>query len=317
MAMITEAWVNPYYEELELVFAEASDAVSRFPGQLASAGLAYMNKFNPLLADSTNNYICYLLPYWIRDTSGIPLEQCRKLSIANVFGMLHYFLLDDVIDAPSVSQGVRTQLALGSLLYEELLERYRELFPSTSPFWTYAKSYTTEWAEGTVNESSHNYFITSPISVAKKSAPLKMSSTGALLLGGQESLVAELSQAVDCVLLALQMCDDWADWEEDLQDGSYNSLIAMVGAEYPGVEVDAQLVRNAIYVKGILGRYVAVLREEALLFPSSTRLIELFSYYQYLVRYLSDHARSTQNNLQRLKHGGLHMLLSNLGESSC
>ncbi len=49
---------------------------------------------------------------------------------------------------------------------------------------------------------------------------------GVLLLANQAHLIPAVTAAVEQTLVTLQMLDDWADWEEDLEEGFYNCLLA-------------------------------------------------------------------------------------------
>ena len=78
-----------------------------------------------------------------------------------------------------------------------------------------------------------------------------------MLLSGHETRIPQLEEAVDLVLITLQMIDDWQDWEKDLIEGSYNCLLSMVQSDLhlsdrrPTVEE----IKQAVYVEGCLIRY--------------------------------------------------------------
>ena len=55
-------WLSAHENQLQIIFAEAKEAVRQFPSPLDQLGLAYLAKFDASHEGSTKNYICYLLP---------------------------------------------------------------------------------------------------------------------------------------------------------------------------------------------------------------------------------------------------------------
>lgn len=307
-------WYQKYKTQLQAIYAEAEIAIAAFPAPLHEIGLVYADKFNPVKHDDGKDYICTLLPYWMKEEAGITDEQCHSLALANVFGMLYFFIQDDVMDGTPDS-GWKSKLALGNLLYSEMFRVLRELFPSHSPFWSYYDRYVTEWADCVVNENKDNYFVLQPLKTAGKAGPVKIASTGALLLGGKEERVALVEEAVDIVLMSLQMSDDWADWKEDLQDGSYNGLLAMLQADRDHAVVTAPLtadiVETEIYVKGCLNRYAAIAAQnDERLRSMKLASSELYDFHRYIFEHLTAAAARIDSNRELLLKGGLNYFLS-------
>jgi hypothetical protein len=133
-------WYTRYTTELEQVYKEAEDRISIFPLPLNHIGLAYAEKFNPVKHEGRKDYICSLLPFWIKEASGISDSQCKSLALANVYGMLYFFIQDDLMDSTPAANW-KEQLALGNLLMLEMFRILRELFPSDSQFWNYYHRY--------------------------------------------------------------------------------------------------------------------------------------------------------------------------------
>ncbi|MBW7454904.1 hypothetical protein K0U00_12755, partial [Paenibacillus sepulcri] len=185
-------WKTSFNGELAVVFGNAEAVVSAFPEPLAARGLDYLGQYNPLVPESTKNYICYLLPFWLQEATGADTEICRKLSLANVYIMLYFFVQDDLMDTSPADW--KEQLALGNLLYVAFLDIYRETFPPASPFWHYFRSYIEDWAVAVATEGQAPY---SDRALAMKASPVKLASTGALLLTGRESLIPAVSDTVD------------------------------------------------------------------------------------------------------------------------
>ncbi|NEZ41462.1 hypothetical protein [Paenibacillus alvei] len=306
-------WYEPFQSEIEQVFHEAECIIGAFPAPLNAPGLRYLEKFNPGNDRGTNNYICYCLPYWMQDMTGLTTTHCRRLALAGIFVMLYYFIQDDVMDNDCGNP--TEQLALGNLCYIELLDIYRQLFPPQSPFWDSFRQYTLEWIHGVTSERIQDVFMTDRLKVAYKAAPVKLASSGALYLTDMEDRLSQVSEAINTALICLQMNDDWADWQTDLQDGSYNCLLAWIRSinQIPTNEpLTEQFVRHAITVSDVLysfGQEALTLQAKLDAMPESAPHIIEFS--RSLVENLFEEADRIRQHREALMMGGLSYWLSN------
>ncbi|OBZ08707.1 hypothetical protein [Bacillus sp. FJAT-26390] len=305
-------WFTRYKTQLEQVYMEAERRIAVFPEPLNAIGLAYADKFNPVKHDSGKDYICSLLPFWVKEPSGISDAQCEKLALANVYGMLYFFIQDDVMDGLPSSRW-KEQLALGSLLQLEMFSLFRELFPSDPVFWSYYQRYVTTWADSVVNENRQDYFINDPIRTAGKAGPVKIASTGALLLTGRTELIDKLEQMIDIVLMTLQMADDYADWREDLADGSYNGLLAMIAADRPaGTILTEKDAENAIYIRGCLKPYVQLAEDNhAKIAAMEAGAGELVEFHAFIVNHLNQLYETIESKRKNLLEGGFNYFFAN------
>ena len=309
-------WYVPYKEELTAAFNDATRLISTFPPPLNHRGLLYINKFNPAMEDSTNNYISYLLPFWLQDLCPVTAVQLRQLTSANILHMLYYFIIDDRMDrasSPHTSQ--REELAFAHLCCSESLRIYQRLFPADSPFWTAYQQYSRVWADAVTNEPHANYFIHERTGIASKSAPVKLASTGVLCLGEKIELIPAVSQAVDHVLIILQMVDDWLDWKVDLAEENYNSLLAWTRSElghpadYP---LTADEIWHALTVKNMFASYIDQTQQTMqplLELADHIPMLQLF--HQYLLDLLIKEGKRIEEGKKMLKLGGLFYLLAN------
>ncbi len=311
-------WYNRYADKLSEVFAQAQRRIAAYPAPLNEWGLGYAAKFDPVNTDGGKDYICSLLPFWVRNLSGITEEQCSRLALANVYGMLYYFIQDDVMDDAPSGQ-LKESLALGNLLLLDMFAVWREMYPSASPFWSCYERYSACWADSVMNEASADYFVLDPLRTAGKAGPVKIASTGALLLTGKEKLIPELEQAVDLALVTLQMSDDWMDWRTDLAEGSYNGLIALLKAERPdGASLTEKDIETDIYVRGRLSRFVeqAVANHKRLLaLGISNDIGELIDFHSFLVSQLQQAADTIADQRKRLLQGGFSFFLDGAAAS--
>lgn len=304
-------WYKRYAHNLESVFHEAQLRIARFPDPLASLGQTLAENYNPLNDnDKGKDYICVLLPYWIQEITGISDEQCDRLALANIYGMLYFFILDDVMDSTQPGQ-VKSQLSLANLLQLEMHALFRELFPSESPLWSYYDRYVTLWADCVSNEDEADYFVNEPSLTAGKAAPVKIAAVGACLLAGCDEQIDEIGKAIDLTLMTLQMLDDWADWQVDLEEGSYNGLLAMIAFE-AGVTVKtltADTIQSHIYVLGSMNRYADIAnRNHQQLIELGVCIPAIVDYHAYMVSCLKDLAAQLENTKRKALGGGINFL---------
>ncbi|TNJ68154.1 hypothetical protein FE784_00365 [Paenibacillus hemerocallicola] len=309
-------WLNPYEADLIDVFTEAENRVGAFPAPFNEIGIEYLHRFHPFREGSSKNYICYLLPFWLKHIALERDEACKRMALSNIFVMLHFFIQDDLMDEPPAKW--KTQLALDHLIQLQYMELYRPLFPAESSFWTYFGQYVTEWATSVSDENERDAFFIQPTQIAHKASPVKLASTGLLLLSGREELVPEMSGLIDQVLITLQMADDRADWREDLQSGSANSLLSFIRQERrmnSASGLTVQEVESSIHVRGCLRRYaqIAEQRHERLR-TSGTQAMQLIAFHDYLTQSLLSEAVRIERDKNRLLQGGFSYWLSKNGK---
>lgn len=304
-------WYQRHAARLKAVFHEAQFRISQFPPPLGAIGNAYAEKFNPVdESDKGKDYICALLPYWMQEVTGISDEQSDRLALANIYGMLYFFILDDVMDSTQV-QGIKSQLSLASLLQLEMYGLLRELFPSESPFWSYYDRYVTIWADCVVNEADADYFVKDPIRTAGKAGPVKIAAVAASLLGGYEKQIEEAEQSIDLALMTLQMLDDWADWQEDMAEGSYNGLLAMIASERGTAlsSLTEEAVRSQIYVLGCMNRYADIAsRNHDTLLKLGNHIPSIEEYHHYMTNSLRGIADGIEKAKRKAMGGGINFL---------
>ncbi|TXK80039.1 hypothetical protein [Paenibacillus sp. N3.4] len=307
-------WFQDHEQELAEVFAEAEQLVSTFPAPLDRLGHAYLAKFDGSKEASTKNYICYLLPFWMKDIAPLQLDSLKKLSLANVFVMLYYFIQDDIMD--STKNEHANKLPLANLFHMQFLSIYREMFPSDSPFWSHYNAYLIEWSEAVTNEPYSDYFNNDISKVAKKASPVKNASAAALLLTHQSHLIPTATRAIELVLITLQMLDDWADWEVDMAEGSYNCLLASLRAhlELPlQPPLSVETVKQHIYVHDFLETYGKMATSHHLqLVRLSLPMSQLIGFHEALVQNLSLGVREIKQGRESLALGGFNYFLSKL-----
>lgn len=304
-------WLHDYEDELRLVFQESRRVIAGFPEPLNTGGLSYLDQFNVFKAGSHKNYICYLLPYWLQESCGLSIPLTRQMSVGNVFMMLYFFLQDDLMDSSEASAA--QLLPLANLLYVEFLNIYRPLFPADSPFWSFYGRYISEWADSVNGEAGGDYFLSDRLRISHKASPLKLTSTAALLLSGQPARISEAEEMIHNVLLTLQMLDDYEDWEQDLEEGTYNCLLSLARC-HAGDDcgpLNKSAVKDFIYTTGGLAAYAATAQASHTKLEACTLdLPHLRSFHQVLVKNLQHIAAAIEAEKQLLQGGGLNYWLS-------
>lgn len=306
-------WFTDYEADLRAVFVEAEQMISRFPTPLNDRGLAYLNKFHPYREGSTKNYICYLLPFWLRELDGVDEKSCGDMALAGVFVMLHFFVEDDIMDTAPPEW--KEQLALAHMFQLEFVSIYNRSFSTDSPFWEHYRQYMTEWASSVAVEKGADDYFLNPVRIAHKASPVKLASTGVLIKAGLETVIPHISNAVDRVLITLQMTDDRADWEEDLLNGSANGLLAYIRRERNLGEdgmLDRDVVLSFLHIQGGLARYteMAEERHNDLFEEGGTTIRHLTDFHLFLISGLQKEASEMEQIKNRLLQGGFYYWMS-------
>lgn len=306
-------WLTRYERELDLAFAEAERMLGSLPATFRTPAQNYLDRFHALKENRSKNYICYLLPFWLQPLSGLNAADTRRFAVANIFGMLYYHLIDECMDEPE-TRGTR-KLPLAELIHSLFIEMYGGSFPGASPFWTYYRKYVSEWAEAVSAEGESDFFHEDPVRMGHKAAPVKLTVAGSLLLADRTDEIAKLEQAVDTVLVTLQLLDDWQDWEKDLREGSYNSLISVVQMKLdirrerrPTCDEIHQAISSLDVLVTLWGHAD---RNHELLLDIQPYVPDLYDFHRDLVDNIAAGAREIQAKRSLLQRGGLEFWLSN------
>jgi len=257
-------WNVAYRDEIADLFAEAAEHAAMLPAPLGELGQALLIKANPLASGESSNYITFLLPFWMQETIRCPDRLCRDLAVGNVFAMVHYFLLDDVMDAGAGTNRlhVREALALGQLFQCLFQQYYGRHYAMDSPLWDHYRAYTAAWASAVSREGERPADPRNAAQLAAKSALVKLCAAGILLHAGKEAGLREVEEAVDLVLATQQLVDDWADWREDLaEDERCNAFLTLVREQLqlpPEEPLDERKVKQAVYRAYALDRLAEI-----------------------------------------------------------
>lgn len=311
-------WFTSFEQDLEIAFDDAESILSGLPEAFRDQAANYLDRFRILNKAGSTNYICYLLAYWLQETAKAKPEDSRRFTVAMIFVMMYYHLIDEVMDDPET--GDKRKLPLANLLQLEFWKIYANYYPASSPFWHSYRKYTAEWAEAVAFENQSDFFQEAPVRIAHKASPVKLTAAGMLLLNGQEELLPGFEKAVDHVLVTLQMLDDWEDWEKDLREGSYNALISEVQRELQiprDRRPKPEEIKHALYVRDILFTYAERTAHNAtVLDQTAPGLTHLKEFHEFLRESLKQGAHSIRKERELLAQGGLMYWLSKNKPSS-
>lgn len=113
---------------------------------------------------------------------------------------------------------------------------------------------------------------------------------------------------IHTVLLTLQLLDDYEDWEQDLEDGSYNCLLSLVRSctgIAAGEPLTVAAVKDFIYVAGGFTEYTATAQANHLMLEEAgLQLPLLVSFHLMLVQNLQQIAAAIEAQKQLLLGGG-------------
>ncbi|MBQ4899181.1 hypothetical protein KB559_10050 [Paenibacillus sp. Marseille-P2973] len=305
-------WLTPYEQELSLAFAEAESILRELPEPFRKPALDYLDKFHALKDNRSKNYICYLLPFWLQPLAGIETEITRRFAVANIFGMMYYHLIDACMDEPD--KLMPGQLPLAELIHLEFVKLYSSCFSENPLFWSYYKKYVNQWAEAVSSETGSDFYHENPVRMGHKAAQVKLSIAGIMSIAGREAEIPRLEQAVDTVLVTLQLLDDWQDWEKDLAEGSYNSLVSIVQTDLqiPGERrPEPEEIRQAITIHGTLNQLSEHARRNHEELAAIRDLApDLYEFHDFLRNNLEEGAREIEAKVILLQGGGLGYWLS-------
>lgn len=305
-------WLSNYEKELDLAFTEAESILSRLPAPFSKQGIDYLDRFHALKEHRSKNYICYLLPFWLQSYAGIHPETCRRIAVANLFKMMYYHLIDACMDDPETD--VSQQLTLAEFIHIEFIKNYQECLKDHDAFWTYYKKYVSEWAAAVSTEKVADFYYENPVRMGHKAAPVKLSVAASMMLGGREQEIDRFESAVDTALVTLQLLDDWEDWEQDLEQGSYNSLISVVQAQLnlpPGTRPSPEEVRSGMMVHDALSELADLAnRNHESLEAIKDLAPDLYDFHYSLVKNLNEGAQEVISNRNQLLNGGLEYWLA-------
>jgi len=170
------------------------------------------------------------LPFWVGEAFGIEPEKCRRIALANLFGLLHFIIQDHLSDGGCPTAEIPGFAISGTLLQQQMYNHYLECFPPPTPFWSLMSKYWQEWADSIAWERQVGAFSNPSdedlLRAARKAAPLKICTSGMAILSDREAQIPDLEKAIDMMHMVMQMADDMTDIAEDIAGNRFNTLLS-------------------------------------------------------------------------------------------
>jgi len=214
-------------ENVAVVQADYEAYLTSLPHQVRQA----VTPFSPTnIFMSSGKLAVVALPFWVGEAFGVEQETCRRIALANFFGLLHFVIQDNITDGDWSEDDLPDRVISGTLFQQQMFVLYQQCFPPQSSFWDLLEKYWLEWAGSIVWERRAGPY--SPFSeedllrAAHKAAPLKVCPSGLALLSGNEDCIPNLERAVDMMHMVMVMADDMVDMAEDLAGNRFNTLVS-------------------------------------------------------------------------------------------
>lgn len=310
---------DKYIEDLEIVFEMCRERIRCFPEPFIETGLEYIDMFNPLKVKK-GNYICYLLPFWLRKPFEIDKETSRVLSMINIFKMLYFFIQDDIIDSDKPEQYSHL-LPLANLFFVEFYGLYQDLMSDYPDFWTYVKRYFNDWAVSNDFEKNNSKSRDINLSavdlsiLAKKAAPIKLSACAVCSLSSKKDYIDDLDKQIDYALITLQLVDDWTDKYKDFEEGSFTHVLGEI-MDFCDIEDFTNLkkadINRAAFFSDIPDKIYSIAKNHRQKISSfSIEIPDIILFHEILIKSIEDIISNINNQKKNILRGGFANFLEN------
>ncbi len=259
----------------------------------------------------------------------------RRLSIALRMMADAVRLTDVIIDEVPATGLVSREMSHQALQFEAYHILYG-LFQPQAAFWERFRTYFAQYARACILESvikaqggMQLYDYSDILAIALgKAALAKSVAAGLVELAGDDSLLDPLSQSIDHLQLAVQLCDDVHDWRRDLRLGLPSTFLQPVLAELAerGIKIAADADADWLAKYLYYGGHVEAALERALQeFDKALSAVETLPLPAWRERILrgrrsceelrSDITRLTKENVLRARARSVDSLIPGIGTS--
>ncbi len=219
--------------ELECLDKELSVFLDKLPSQLKQASLKRHTYIGSLtgskklvsIDDISGSFV--LLPFVFHEEfPDVSIEKVRALASAAMYGSLHVFVEDKIIDC---SSGKTEIVLLSNTFLHKALRNLYGLFQHDSDYWKYFDTYYEEYAIALLKEKQNVWQVHDQkefMEISKgKSSLIKCILCGMALLGNKRHTLPVLNNTLDCFVVALQLMDDIVDWREDFESKQLSPML--------------------------------------------------------------------------------------------
>jgi hypothetical protein len=241
-------FISKFDDDRHKIWPEIQNFLNGLPPSLQATSVQFQERFaaevssTGEIADAFANpataRVVYL-PFWFMEayeSQGISFPDPGALK-SNLFasallGSFSIRINDDLLDEDD-AQSSREELLLATLCTRRALWLLQELFPHTSPFWTYHHKYWAEYTGAMAHERGRNVSGLIPFDnrelllVGHKAALLKSYPVAVALLAGKNEQVESIERLMDAWNIASQLRNDIRGLRNDLESRNYTFTIAM------------------------------------------------------------------------------------------
>jgi len=195
------------------------------------------------------------LPRWVGEAFDLPHHIVRDLVLSNAYMLAFGRILDDVVDEEHYStigtaEGALLSAGLQHLWVSQYGMLLAERLQPSRKFWPYFHEYMSQWLGVLRPHLSRMHVFRDYDSVdwrtlAWQGAPLKVCCAAACLLADREEAIPRITDAIDDVMIAVEMLDAVFDWSEDLEAGRHNPFVAFA-SDLPQTPTHASENRRAV-----------------------------------------------------------------------
>lgn len=244
--------IDDFLPELDNVYRHYDAFITSLPCSLQT--LAGSEK---RLSARTMNRMHLLFPFWFMDGLGLNYETCRVIACGNVYGLLHYLILDWIIDA---DEGLSNEwLLLGDLFYAQAVQCYLSVIPAGAMdhWWIHMREAMTQHAQGVLMEKGHykveDEYTDPEILLMLRGTMFRICGYTLALASSREKEGPALAHAIDCFHAGFNILDDLQDWRQDGQRGpSFNAVLQLAsfgqGGNLSWQHIDAALEKSHTYL---------------------------------------------------------------------
>jgi hypothetical protein len=181
---------------------------------------------NPVLAST---------PWLFWETfSNIDDEIFLDIAEAGMSFVLASIVLDHLVDGQAIPQ---EEMALfHQALYGHGIAKYREVMPSSSPFWIHfdrlAQDHLAGLAAELESQSGHLLIKLDDLFTMAhgKVSPIVTTIAALAFTSGQPEVLSPIEISLKHIAVASQLLDDVGDWEHDLKEGHYTYFLSLLAA---------------------------------------------------------------------------------------
>jgi hypothetical protein len=197
------------------------------------------------------------LPRVLGEAYNLPATTITAVCSANVLGLCAIRLLDDLADQAHAARSKSAIMLANACFTQALLSYLRQInileAVDRAAFLDCIDLHMARWT-GACMATAPQHKQPYEDGLSARGAPLQITVMAICLLAGRKEALPPLAAAIDNVLCALILLDDYLDWREDLALGRHNRFVAHVSSR--GQDARHRSYHKRRVVRGLLDQAV-------------------------------------------------------------